>query len=171
MKNIQTKFGSIESFQKGTIEILQGSTNEYAFSNLYDVAKNAKSFERIAIAKNFEYVVEVIKVEGDSKWYVCHHDEFCLVMCGEIEASFIKPEKNTISEKNGAVLLESFPQGQYMGKVIAQQGHMILLPQQCAYKLSANDTSVVIIQTLLGEQTIEKWKDICHSDKQEKCNV
>lgn len=169
MEDIQTKFGSIESYEKGTIEILQGTAKDYAFSNLFEVADNAKPFERIAIAKNFEYVVEVLRIEGSSSWYICKHDEFSLVMSGEVEVSFIEPEISNIPQSQGAVLLDDKPKGQFMGKIIAHQGHMVLLPQERAYRLSSRRNSVVIIQTLLGNQTIEKWKDICHSEGEMKC--
>jgi len=157
----QTVFGSLGSYQKGTIEV-NDDLKHYAFSNVFEVANKSKAFERVAVVKNIEYVAEVMKVEGGSPWYVAPHDEFAVVMDGEVEFSFIKLDPaQAPAGGQGARQLPGQPNGQKMGKVIARRGHQVLLPAGAAYQLSAKSPSVAIIQTLIGPATVERWADIC----------
>ncbi len=157
----QTAFGSLDSYEKGTIEV-KDDLKHYAFSNMFEVAGKAKPFERVAVAKNIEYVAEVMKVDGSSPWYVAPHDEFAVIMDGEVELSFIKLDPaQAPAGGQGARQLAGQPNGQKMGKVRARRGHQVLLPAGAAYQLSAAKPSVALIQTLLGPVTVERWADIC----------
>ena len=157
----QTMFGSLDSYEKGTIEV-NDDLKHYAFSNVFEVAGKSKPFERVAVAKNIEYVAEVMKVDGGSPWYVAPHDEFAVVMDGEVEFNFIKLDAaQAPAGGQGAKKLAGQPNGQKMGKVRARRGHQVLLPAGAAYQLAAKAPSVAIIQTLLGPETVERWSDIC----------
>ena len=157
----QTMFGSLDSYEKGTIEV-NDDLKHYAFSNVFEVAGKSKPFERVAVAKNIEYVAEVMKVDGGSPWYVAPHDEFAVVMDGEVEFNFIKLDAaQAPAGGQGAKKLAGQPNGQKMGKVRARRGHQVLLPAGAAYQLAAKSPSVAIIQTLLGPETVERWSDIC----------
>ena len=50
-----------------------------------------------------------------------------------------------------------------MGRVVARQGHLVLLPANAAYRFSAANPSVMIIQTILGDDTVQRWDEICLS--------
>ena len=157
----QTMFGSLDSYEKGTIEV-NDDLKHYAFSNVFEVAGKSKPFERVAVAKNIEYVAEVMKVDGGSPWYVAPHDEFAVVMDGEVEFNFIKLDAaQAPAGGQGAKKLAGQPNGQKMGRVRARRGHQVLLPAGAAYQLAAKAPSVAIIQTLLGPETVERWSDIC----------
>ena len=157
----QTMFGSLDSYEKGTIEV-NDDLKHYAFSNVFEVAGKSKPFERVAVAKNIEYVAEVMKVDGGSPWYVAPHDEFAVVMDGEVEFNFIKLDAaQAPAGGQGAKKLAGQPNGQKMGRVRARRGHQVLLPAGAAYQLAAKTPSVAIIQTLLGPETVERWSDIC----------
>ena len=157
----QTAFGSLDSYEKGTIEV-NDDLKHYAFSNIFEVAGKSKPFERVAVAKNIEYVAEVTKVDGSGPWYVAPHDEFAIVMDGEVELNFIKLDPaQAPSGGQGAKRLAGQPNGQKMGKVRARRGHQVLLPAGAAYQLTSTKPSVAIIQTLLGPETVERWSDIC----------
>ena len=157
----QTMFGSLGSYEKGTIEV-NDDLKHYAFSNIFEVAGKSEAFERVAVAKNIEYVAEVMKVDGGSPWYVAPHDEFAVVMDGEIEFNFIKLDAaQAPAGGQGAKKLAGQPNGQKMGKVRARRGHQVLLPAGAAYQLAARGPSVAIIQTLLGPETVERWSEIC----------
>ena len=156
-----TVFGSLGSYEKGTIEV-NDDLKHYAFSNVYEVAGKSKPFERVAVAKNIEYVAEVTKVDGQGPWYVAPHDEFAIVMDGEIEFNFVKLDPaQAPAGGQGARQLSSQPNGQKMGRVRARRGHQVLLPAGAAYQLSSTKPGVVIIQTLLGPVTVERWSEIC----------
>jgi hypothetical protein len=37
------------------------------------------------------------------------------------------------------------------------------LPANAAYRMSATAPSVILLQTILGDDTVERWADICLS--------
>ncbi len=156
-----THVGSLDSYEKGTIKV-NDDLRHYAFSNIFEVANNSQPFERVAVVKNIEYVAEVMKVEGESGWYAAPHDEFAIVMDGEIEFIFKKLDDNEIPDhEGGAVQLEGEPGGQRMGRIVARRGHEVLLPRGAAYQVKATRSSVTIIQTVCGPVTVERWSQIC----------
>jgi hypothetical protein len=156
-----TKVGSLDAYQKGTIE-LADDLKKYAFSNVYEVAGKAAPFERVAVVQNLEYVAETMRVEGDSPWYAAPHDEFALVMDGEVTFRFVKLEDGQVpGHEGGAVRLGGEPNGPAMGRVTARRGHQVLLPRGSAYQLSAARPAVAILQTRDGPETVKRWSDIC----------
>jgi hypothetical protein len=160
-----TRFGSLERFEKGGIEIIQGGAKEYAFSNLFEVASRARPYDKTVVAKNLQYVVEALRAEGDSPWFTAAHDEFAVLMDGEVEAHFIKlPNPQTLApaSSEGSIKLEGTPQGKKMGHVRLQQGHQVLLPKGAAYQFRAVRRGVLILQTVLGPHSIQKWQEICY---------
>jgi len=161
-----TQVASLKSYQKGSLDIVNDDKKHYAFSNLFEVANKAKPFERVAVTKNIEYVVEVSKIEGTSPWYACAHDEFALIMDGQVTINFVKldPSAAVPTGKRGAIQLAAAPNGQKMGYVAGKRGHQVLLPAGAAYQLvSTGGPAVVLFQTLGGDITIERWKEICLS--------
>jgi hypothetical protein len=149
-----TKFGSLGQYEKGTIEIIDDDPRRYAFSNIFEVAAHAKPYEKIAVGKNMQYVLEAIRADGTSGWRTCAHDEFALVM-------LTTPAVD--ANKGGSVALPGEPIGPKMGRVVGGQGHMILLPANAAYQFHAAEPSVILLQTIKGDDTIERWAEICLS--------
>ena len=165
MADYNTVFGSLDNFRKGGVDIIDDDPKNYAFSNVFDVAGRSRPYERVAVGKNFEYVIEAVRAEGTSPWYACAHDEFALVMDGKVEIRLVKPDKPLVSaDKMGAIRLAAVPQGRNMGRVVAGRGHMTLLPKGSAYQFHADAASVVTIQTIQGEVTVERWADICQTN-------
>jgi hypothetical protein len=163
MSEYKTVFGSLDSYKKGEINIIADDPKNYVFSNVFEVAAASKPYERVAVAKNFEYVVECLRAEGTSPWYICAHDEFALCMDGTFEVHLIKPSNKALVEEgsSGAVMLKDAPDGKKMGRITAGRGHMAMLPAGSAYRFHADKTSVVTIQTIQGPVTVERWADIC----------
>src|SRR5215471_18320824 len=93
MADYTTVFGSLDNYRKGGIDIIDDNPKNYVFSNIFEVASKAKPYERIAVAKNFEYVIEAVRAEGTSPWFTCGHDEFALCMDGRIEVHLVKLAK------------------------------------------------------------------------------
>jgi hypothetical protein len=161
-----TQFGSLEEYQKGTLEIIDDDPKRYTYSNMFEVAGISKPWEKVAVAKNMEYVLEVLRAEGVSPWRICAHDEFAIVMDGEVEFMFVKPEDEGVvppKDKEGSVRLEGEPAGRRMGTVVARNGHMTLLPAGAAYQMRASRPGVVLMQAVEGEDTVYKWADICQT--------
>jgi hypothetical protein len=160
----QTYFASLNNFRKGEIELISGSKKEYAFSNIFEVASQAKPYERVAVGKNLEYVQETVRAEGVSPWFTCAHDEFALCMDGEVHVEYFKldsPRAHTQADQNGAVLVGGDPKGKRMGLIKLKHGHQALLNKDTAYRFHAQGVGVLLIQTIAGGLTVEKWAQIC----------
>jgi hypothetical protein len=160
----QTRFGSLQDFEKGSIEIINDDPKHYVFSNLFEVAKGAGPYEKVVVGKNLEYVIEVMRAKGTSPWFAAAHDEFAVVMDGEIEIEFFKlddPGSVVAEDHEGSVRLESEPKGAPMGSIRMRRGHQALLPASAAYRFVGIAEGVVLLQTMQGEHSIEKWAEIC----------
>src|SRR5690349_1348012 len=113
----QTKFGSLRHYEKGCVQPISDSVKHYAFSNCFDIASRSKPYEKVVFGQNQIYVLETLRAEGDSPWYTCAHDEFALVMDGEVEIHLVKIGASQVvpdAEKNGAIRVEGAPQGPKM---------------------------------------------------------
>ena len=164
MADYTTVFGSLDNYRKGGVDIIDDNPKNYVFSNVFEVASKSKPYERVAVAKNFEYVIEAVRAEGTSPWYACGHDEFALCMDGRIEVHLVKLAKPALKAgTDGAVRLADNPDGRKMGRVILSRGHMALLPAGAAYRFQADKLAVAMIQTIAGPVTVQKWAEICLS--------
>ena len=161
-----TQFGSIDRYEKGRVEIIGDDARHYAFSNCFEVAGNARPYEKIVTAINQIYVLETLRAEGESPWYTCAHDEFALCMDGEVEIHLINLDPGQQvqdQEKNGAQLVAGEPKGEKMGWMKLSRGHQGMLPKNTAYQFRSGSPSVVVLQTCKGELSQERWADICQT--------
>src|SRR5690349_6825557 len=160
-----TVFGSLENYEKGGVQIINDDPKNYAFSNVFEVCSKSKPYERVVVGINQIYVMEAVRTEGTSPWYTCSHDEFALCMDKEVEIHLVKlnsPQADP--DKNGAVLVNGEPEGRKMGWMKLRRGHQGLLPANCAYQFRNNEQpGVVVLQTCLGELSVQKWAEICQS--------
>jgi len=162
MATAKTRFGSLEHYEKGGVEVINDDPRNYGFSNIFEVASKAEAWEKVAVAKNIKYVLEAIRAEGTSPWYAAAHDESAIVMDGEVEIRLVKPDTPIVAENHeGTTMLEGIPQGRTMGRITARHGHMALLPKGAAYQFHATRPGVILLQTVKGDLTVERWKDIC----------
>ena len=159
-----TVFGSLSSYRKGSVDIIDDDPKHYAFSNMFEVASSARPWEKVAVAKNMSYVLEVIRAEGTSEWRTAAHDEFALVVDGGVTVELVKLDTPAVPpDKEGSVRIDGEPVGRRMGRVIAKRGHIVLLPANAAYRMIAESISVVLLQTIKGDDTVERWAEICLS--------
>jgi hypothetical protein len=159
-----TKFGSLASYTKGGVDLIDDDPKHYAFSNMFEVAASAKPWEKVAVGKNMEYVIEVIRAEGTSEWRTCAHDEFPTVMDGEVTVELVQLDAPLVAaETGGSVRIDGEPAGRPMGRMVLGRGHMALLPANAAYRFSASAPSVILLQTIRGADTVERWAEICLS--------
>ena len=161
----KTVFATTDNYNKGGVEITgKEDPAHYLFSNMFEVAASAAAWERIVVAKNLEFTIEVMRAEGDSPWFICSHDETALLVQGNCSMHFLKPNDSGLvpaEDKDGAVLIPTAPEGQKMGHVDAGCGHLTLLPGGAAYQFRAENLAVVLIQSVLGDLSVEKWAQIC----------
>lgn len=162
---LTTRFGSLQRYEKGGVEVVNDDPRNYVFSNLFEVASKASPWEKVAVGKNVEYVIEAIRAEGTSGWRAPAQDEFALVMDGEVEIRLLKLADPSVVPPGtrGSIALTGTPAGRKMGTVRARRGHMTLLPVGAAYQLHAPRPGVVLLQTLAGADTVERWADICQT--------
>ena len=162
----QTKFGSLKHYEKGGVQTISDDVKNYAFSNCFEIASQSKPYEKVVFGQNQIYVLECLRAEGNSPWYTCAHDEFALVMDGEVEVHLTQIGKSqTVPDenKNGAVRVEGAPQGKAMGWMKLKRGHQGLLPKNTAYQFRSATPGVVILQTCKGDLSVERWADICQT--------
>ncbi len=159
-----TVFGSLSDYRKGHIDIVDDDPKHYAFSNMFEVATSAKPYEKVAVGKNMQYVLEVLRADGTSEWRTAAHDEFALVVVGTVTVELVKLDEPAVPpDKQGSVRLDGEPSGQPMGRIIATRGHMALLPANAAYRFHTDQPGVILLQTILGDDTLERWAEICLS--------
>jgi hypothetical protein len=160
----KTQFGSLDDYQKGKVEIIDDDPKRYTYSNMFEVASISKPYEKVAVAKNMEYVLEVLRAEGTSSWRAVAHDEFALVMDGQVEVRLLKPDEELVPpDKEGSITLQDEPKGRKMGLIRAGKGHMALLPAGSAYQFHAHRPGVILMQTIAGDDTVYKWAEICQT--------
>jgi len=158
----QTRFGSLDNFEKGGVQVINDDPRNYAFSNIFEVASKSEPYEKVAVGKNLKYVLEAVRAEGTSPWYAASHDEAAIVMDGEVEIRLVKLEEKLVADdREGTTMLEGNPKGKEMGYIVARRGHMALLPKGAAYQFHAARPGVILLQTIRGDLTAEKWKEIC----------
>jgi hypothetical protein len=160
-----TKFGSLEHYEKGRVEVIDDDPRHYVFSNIFEVAARSRPFEKVVVGKNLEYVLEAIRAEGTSAWRVANHDEFALIMDGQVEIRLRTVEDDSqVPVSNGSVALPGQPVGQPVGRIVARAGHQALLPANRAYQFHAEQPSVILLQTIQGPDSTEKWAEICQTE-------
>src|SRR2546429_6166508 len=126
----RTHFGSLAHYEKGGVTVINDDARNYVFSNIFEVASKSKPYEKVAVGKNIEYVIEAIRAEGTSGWRAPAQDEFALVMDGEVEIRLLKLDNPGVvpAGAHGSIGLPGTPAGRAMGVVRARRGHMTLLP-------------------------------------------
>jgi len=157
---IETVFGSLENYTKGSVEIISGQASHYAFSNVFEVAEQSRPYEKVVVGLNLGYVIETLRAEGQSPWYTAAHDEFAIVMDGEVRVDFLKLDAPLMAGE-GTQLAGDVPAGKPMGYVLLKRGHQCLLPVGTAYRFEASRPGVILQQTIKGPLSVEKWADIC----------
>jgi hypothetical protein len=165
MSDYTTVFGSLDNYEKGRVILIDDDPKAYVFSNVFEVANNSAPYEKIAVGKNLEYVLEAIRCEGTSEWRVTPHDEFALVMDGTVVVELLDPDSQLIDPSaQGSIAVDGTPVGAAMGRVTASQGHMTLLPAGKCYRFSCDGVGVILLQTIEGPDTIYRWAEICQTD-------
>jgi hypothetical protein len=164
MSGPHTVFGSLQHYEKGGVQVVDDDPKHYVFSNVFEVASMSKPYEKVAVGQNLHYVIEALRAEGNSPWFAASHDEAALIMDGQVEVHFVMPDQPVVSPgKEGTVKLTGEVKGKKMGWVKAGRGHMALLPAGAAYQFRSATPGVILLQTIKGENTVERWAEICQT--------
>ena len=162
-----TRFGSLEAFEKGRVEVIDDDPRHYAFSNMFEVASRSRPWEQVAVGQNRQYVLEVVRAEGTSAWRTASHDQSALVMDGQVvvEVAELADDQRAPRDAHGSRAVEGEPRGARMGRVTAGRGHLVLLPSGAAYRMLTPEgvVGVVLVQTIAGPDTRYRWAEICQT--------
>ena len=158
-----TRLASLDDYEKGGVEVIDDDPKNYAFSNIFEVASLAKPFEQIAVGKNFEYVLEAVRVEGASGWRAAAHDQSALVLDGAVEFTLKTLRDGQALPESGSAGVPDEAAQTLMGRVVARLGHLTLLPAGRAYRYSSPGPAVLLIQTIEGPDTQFRWAEICQT--------
>ena len=161
-RKFETKFGSLEDYEKGAVEVIDDDPKHYTFSNIFEVASRSRPYEKVAVGQNRQYVLEAVRAEGTSGWRTASHDEFALVMDGEVEVRLrqLAEDQQAAADVEGSIAVDGEPEGVLMGTITARRGHMTLLPAGAAYQFHAERPGVIVMQTINGPDTVHKWAEI-----------
>ena len=160
-----TEFGSLDSFEKGKVIVIDDDPKAYAFSNVFEVANMSKPYEKVAVGTNLEYVLEAIRCEGTSEWRATPHDEFALVMDGTVVVELLDPDEQLVDpDAQGSIGLDGEPAGKRMGRITLGRGHQAMLPAGRCYRFVCDGVGVVLLQTIEGPDTIYRWAEICQTE-------
>ena len=165
MSSYTTVFGSLDKYEKGRVEVINDNPKNYAFSNVFDICSKSKPYEKIVMGINQIYVLEAIRAEGNSPWYSAAHDEFALCMDGDVEIHLVRLDQPIVTDPdhNGAVKLNGEPAGKKMGWMKLKRGHQGMLPANSAYQFRSVKPGVIVLQTTLGDLSVQKWAEICQA--------
>lgn len=164
MGTYTTIFGSLDNYEKGGVDLIDDDPKYYAFSNVFEVASTSPPYQKVAVAQNLEYVLEAIRAEGTSEWRATPHDEFALTMDGEVVVELLDPAEQLVDpDAEGSIGLDGEPTGTPMGSIVCRRGHMAMLPAGKAYRFVAEHPSVILLQTITGPDTVQKWDEICQT--------
>jgi len=160
-----TIFGSLDDYEKGRVVVIDDDPKAYVFSNIFEVANMSQPYEKVAVGKNLEYVLETIRCEGTSGWRATPHDEFALVMDGTVRIELLDPaERHVAPDAQGSIAVAGEPAGTPMGRITASRGHMAMLPAGRCYRFHCDGVGVILLQTIEGPDTIYRWSEICQTD-------
>ena len=165
MSRFVTRFGSLGSFTKGRVEVVDDDPRHYAFSNMFEVAALSGAWEQVAVGQNRQYVLEVVRAEGTSRWRTCAHDQSALIMDGQVVVELALPGPGQAAPEGveGSVGVDGVPSGSRMGRVTGGRGHLVLLPAGACYRMLATQPGVVLVQTIAGRDTQYRWEQICQT--------
>lgn len=159
-----TKFGSLDSYEKGGVELIADDARHYAFSNVFEVAAKSEPWEKVAVGKNMKYVLEAIRAEGVSPWRTAAHDEFAVCFDGAITVDLVKLDTPLAApDSEGAIDVPGEPAGRKMGRIHLRRGHQALLPAGSAYRFTSERPGVLLMQTIAGPLTKFRWAEICQT--------
>jgi hypothetical protein len=165
MGEYRTEFGSLDDYEKGRVIVVDDDPKAYVFSNVFEVANMSKPYEKVAVGKNLEYVLEAIRCEGTSEWRATPHDEFALVMDGTVVVELLDPDDQLVDpDANGSIGLDGEPAGSRMGRITMTRGHQAMLPAGRCYRFTCDGVGVIMLQTIEGPDTVYKWAEICQTE-------
>jgi len=149
--------GSLEKYTKGHLLLIEDRPIRYAMSNIYEIGATwPKSYDRVVVGKNGPYVLACFRAEGDDpSWWYIPHDEYALLVEGEVEVDYVEPREALPPGPQKGVT------GTDMGRMILRDGSLASLPARVAYHMRARRKSLVLLQTKHSPWLTYAWDKVC----------
>ena len=153
--------GSMAKYTKGSLLLIDDRPIRYAMSNIYEIGATwPKAYDRVVIGKNGPYVLACFRAEGeDASWWYMPHDEYLLLVEGEVRVDYIEPRDQLKPGPHKNV------SGTDMGHMVLRDGSLASLPARVAYRMRAPKKSLVLLQTKHSEWLTYAWEDICLTEE------
>ena len=149
--------GSMRKYTKGNLLIIDDKPIRYAMSNIFEIGATwPKAYDRVVVGKNGPYIIACFRAEGeDPSWWYAPHDEYALLVEGEIRIDYVEPREELKPGPHPRV------SGTPMGHILLRDGSLASLPARVAYRMSAPRKSLVLLQTKDNPSLTYAWEDIC----------
>ena len=153
-------------YEKGRVIVIDDDPKAYVFSNVFEVANTSKPYEKVAVGKNLEYVLEAIRCEGTSEWRATPHDEFALVMDGEVTVELLDPDDQHVDPSGQRLDRPRRRAGRASGWATSSPAVAIrsCCPAGRCYRFHCDGLGVILLQTIEGPDTVERWAEICQTE-------
>jgi len=153
--------GSMSKYTKGNLLLIDDRPIRYAMSNIYEIGATwPRSYDRVVIGKNGPYVLACFRAEGeDASWWYMPHDEYLLLVEGEVRVDYIEPREQLKPGPHKNVT------GTDMGHMVLRDGSLASLPARVAYRMRAPKKSLVLLQTKHSEWLTYAWEEICLTEE------
>ena len=141
-----TRFGSLADYEKGEIELIDDDPKHYAFSNIFEVAAQLEALrEGRRRQEHASTCSRRSAPRARREWRTAPHDEFALVMDGEVEIHLRQARRRAggpTAGRDGSIALDGRAGRPADGHGHrAGRGHMTLLPAGAAYQFHAERPS------------------------------
>ena len=130
MSEYTTVFGSLDDYEKGRVIVIDDDPKAYVFSNVFEVANASKPYEKVAVGKNLEYVLEVIRCE-DERMAGHTARRVRVVMDGTVVIELLDPMRNSSTRRRRGRSVEGEP-AEEDGGVRNADGHRTLPAGKCS---------------------------------------
>lgn len=147
----------MEKYTKGNLLLLNDKPIRYAMSNIYEIGATwPKAYDRVVVGKNGPYVIACFRAEGEDRtWWYMPHDEYALVVEGEVRVDYVEPRDEFAPGPHPKV------SGTDMGHIVMRDGSLASLPARVAYRMKASRKSLMLLQSKHSEWLTYAWEKIC----------
>ena len=162
-----TKFGSLETYEKGSIELIDDDAKHYVFSNMFEVASDVEAVGEGR--RRQEHGVRARGASGPRARAMADRRPRRVrarawTARSSIELVEARRTRSCPPASTGSVAVDGEPAGTKMGRIVAPAAaHGAAARQRRATASRAEQPGVILLQTIQGDDTVERWAEICLS--------
>ena len=164
----QTKFGSLQHYEKGGVQPIADDVKNYAFSNCFEIASKSKPYEKVVFGQNQIYVLEcaarrrhVALVHLRARRVRARDGRRGRDPPGQARRRARRCPTRTRTARS---CVKGEPQGPEDGLDEAPARPPGAAAEKHAPTSSASaQPGVVVLQTCKGDSRVERWAEICQT--------